>query len=124
MRIKLKVLGLISLTLFIEAYASFVCEVQDPRGERWTFVSYEEKTARFIADAACAALEVNPSDCHPKCIDNEIPQGRWHCVITNLKGNSWSFYGGDPKLTYSLAKTLCDSYRLNPQDCVPQCLPE
>ncbi|WED43879.1 hypothetical protein [Legionella cardiaca] len=113
----------LSLTTFV-AHANWVCNVANLRGEHWTFTAPTQESAQTMAKNACDANSINPNNCNPQCFDNGVAAGRWHCVVSNLKGDHWSFFAPTQEQANALAKNACDANSINPNNCNPQCVPE
>ncbi|WP_131750055.1 hypothetical protein [Legionella beliardensis] len=124
MRIKLMTsLAALSIVTFT-AHANWICNVANLKGQHWTFTAPTQTSAQAMAKNACDANSVNPNNCNPTCMDNGVPGGRWHCVVSNLKGEHWSFFAPNQDQAFSMAKNTCDANSINPNNCNPSCLPE
>ncbi|KTD16353.1 hypothetical protein [Legionella jordanis] len=117
------VVATLSLLSF-SVHANWVCNVANKRGQHWTFTAPDEAGAQSMAKNACDANSINPSNCNPNCYDNGVAAGRWHCVVSNKKGQHWSFFAPTQAQATSLAKNACDANSINPNNCNPSCVPE
>ncbi|KTD25678.1 Uncharacterised protein [Legionella lansingensis] len=106
------------------ANANWVCNIANKRGQHWTFTAPDQAGAETMAKNACDANSINPENCNPTCYDNGVAAGRWHCVVSNLKGQHWSFTAPTQDQASALAKNACDANSINPNNCNPSCLPE
>ncbi|KTC75183.1 hypothetical protein Lbir_0557 [Legionella birminghamensis] len=124
MKVKL-IAGVIALSLTsLSANANWVCNVANKRGEHWTFSGPTQIAAQSMAQSVCDANSINPANCQPSCYDNGVPAGRWHCVVSNLRGQHWSYFAPTQAQAESLAKNACDAASINPNNCNPSCVPE
>lgn len=104
--------------------ANWVCNVANQRGEHWTVSAPTQEGAQAMAKTACDINSINPNNCTPNCFNNGVAAGRWHCVVSNLKGQHWSFFAPTQEQANSLAKNACDDQSFNPNNCNPMCVPE
>ncbi len=116
---------IISLSLFsLTAQANWVCNVANKKGQHWTFTAPTMDGAQAMAKNTCDANSINAANCNPNCFDNGVAEGRWHCVVANLKGQHWSYFAPTQDEAMTLAKGSCDANSINPANCNPSCVPE
>lgn len=113
-----------TLLISFTANANWVCNVANKRGEHWTFTAPTESGAQTMAQNACDANSTNVANCNPNCYDNGVASGRWHCVVSNEKGQHWSYFAPTQEQASTMAKNTCDANSVNPNNCNPNCIPE
>ncbi|MFC3909693.1 hypothetical protein ACFORL_11495 [Legionella dresdenensis] len=106
------------------AHANWVCNVANKRGEHWTFTAPTQSAAQGMAQTACDNNSYNIANCNPVCFDNGVSGGRWHCVVSNLRNEHWSYFAPTQDQAMALAKNACDANSINPNNCNPSCVPE
>lgn len=106
------------------AHANWVCNVANRKGEHWTFTAPSRLSAQIMAKSVCDAHSFNSANCQPACYNNGVFGGRWHCVVSNLKGDHWSYFAPTQSQAQMMAKSACDAHSINPNNCHPSCLPE
>ncbi|KTD48856.1 hypothetical protein Lrub_1207 [Legionella rubrilucens] len=123
---KIKTIALFAACSMISAaaFANWTCFVANKRGEHWSFSAPTQEGAQAMAKNVCDANSINPNNCNPTCTDNGVAGGRWHCVVSNLKGDHWSYYAPTQEQANNLAKSACDANSINPNNCNPSCVPE
>ncbi len=123
----LKKIGLIafSCVAFSAAHANWVCDVANDKGQHWTYSAPTEASANSMAKNACDANSVNPANCNPSCTDNSATGGgNWRCMVSNKKGEHWTFSSPNQNQAYQSAKSTCDANSNNDANCVPSCVQE
>lgn len=122
-----KLITVLSLSLSfisLNVEANWICNVANNKSQHWTFSAPTLGGAESMAKSVCDTNSINPENCTPDCYDNGFTKGRWHCVVTNKKGEHWSYFAPNQLEAQSLAKNSCNANSINPENCNPTCIPE
>ena len=114
----------ISIIFSINAQANSLCNVINKKEQQLTVAAPDEDSAEKMALNVCTASNIAKQDCNPDCYDNGNSSGRWHCSISNNKGQHWSYFAPTKIQAQDLTQTGCNLVSLSKKNCKPVCIQE